>query len=125
MTPEQLRLTFHDNATSSPAVASLRAYLTTGVAAEDAFFKWRADPMTQMVTRALEELADNPPIDKGIDVAQQYGFTSGLQLAIKLMTQPKRVFPEVFQDPRQPAGELDRAYTVNADSAIDGMRDTP
>lgn len=120
MTPEQLRLAYHADTQTSPAVAALKAALMSGKSSEDAFYQWLAEPFTQAVTRALEELADNPPAT-GADVALQYGFTSGLQLAVKLMTQPKRVFPEVFQDAPQKDGGLDRAYTANADSVIDSM----
>lgn len=120
MTPEQLRLAYHADTQTSPAVAAFKAALMSGKASENAFYQWLAEPFTQAVTRVLEELADNPPVC-GEDVALQYGFTSGLQLAVKLMTQPKRVYPEVFQD--APSGDegLDRSYTANADSVIDNM----
>jgi hypothetical protein len=120
MTPEQLRLAYHADTQTSPAVAALKAALMSGKASEDAFYRWLAEPFTQAVTRALEELADNPPVS-GADVALQYGVTSGLQLAVKLMTQPKRVFPEVFQDAPQIDEGLDKSYTANADSVIDSM----
>lgn len=120
MTPEQLRLAYHADTQTSPAVAALKAALMSGKASEDAFYQWLAEPFTQAVTRALEEIADNPPV-VGADIALQYGFTSGLQFAIKLMTQPKRVFPEVFQDAVGKDGGLDRSYTANADSVIDSM----
>ena len=123
MTPEQLRVAYHADASANPAVAAFRAFLTSGKAAEDAYFAWLAAPITQLVTRAIEELADNPPLaaDSG-DVALQYGVTSGLQLAAKLMTQPRRLYPEVFHD-AQPAddGALEKAFTTNADAAIDNM----
>lgn len=119
-TPEQLRLAYHADTQTSPAVAAFKAALMTGKASEDAFYQWLAEPFTQAVTRALEELADNPPVTLD-NVALQYGFTSGLQLAVKLMTQPKRVFPEVFQDAPAKDEGLDRAYTANADSVIDNM----
>ena len=120
LTPEQIRLAYHADTQASPAVAEFRAALTTGRASEDAYYQWLSEPFTQMVSRALEELADNPPVS-GDDIALQYGFTSGVQLAVKLITQPKRVFPEIFQDVPDADKGLDRSYTVNADSVIDNM----
>ena len=67
MTPEQLRLAYHADTQTSPAVAALKAALMSGKASEDAFYQWLAEPFTQAVTRALEELADNPPV-AGADV---------------------------------------------------------
>lgn len=121
MTPEQLRLAYHADTQANPAVAELKATLMSGRATEDAFYAWLADPFTQKVARAIEELADNPPA-VGDDIALQYGLTTGLQLAAKIMTQPKRVFPEVFQDAKPAAdGGLDKSYTANADSVIDSI----
>lgn len=122
MTPEQFRVAYHSGASANPAVTEFRAFLTSGKAAEDQFYEWLVHPMTQLVVRALEELADNP-LDNlpQQDVLLQYGVTSGLQMAVKLMTQPKRLYPELFHDPVKTDGELDRAYTANADSAIDNM----
>ena len=120
MTPEQLRLAYHADTQTNPAVAEFKATLTSGKASEDAFYAWLSEPFTQKVVRVIEELADNPPV-AGDDVALQYGVTSGLQLAAKLITQPKRVFPEIFQDPQTLDATLDRSYTANADSVIDNM----
>lgn len=122
MTPEQLRVAYHSDAAGNPAVSEFRAFLTSGKAAEDAFYEWLALPMTQLVVHALEELADNPSDNlPQQDVLLQYGVTSGLQIAVKLMTQPKRLYPELFKDPVRKDDELDRAYTANADSVIDNM----
>lgn len=120
-TPEQMRLAYVADASTNPAVAAFRAFLTTGKAAEDAFYAWLAEPMTQLVVRAIEEMADNPPVVDKAAIETQYGVTSGLQIAAKLMTQPRRLFPEVLQDPKGQEPALDRAYTTNADSAIDNM----
>lgn len=121
MTPEQLRISYLSETASNSAVSEFRTFLTTGKSAEDTFYAWLALPMTQLIVRALEELADNPPVSQQQDIVAQYGVTSGLQLAAKLMTQPKRVFPEVFQDAREQGGPLDKAYTTNADAAIDSL----
>lgn len=122
MTPEQIRVAYHAEASVNPAVSAFREYLTSGKQAEDRFYEWLAHPVTQLVVRALEELADNPSDRLSQqDVLLQYGVTSGLQTAVKLMTQPKRLYPELFQDPVLKEGPLDKAYTVNADAAIDNM----
>lgn len=121
MTPEQLRVSYHSEASANPAVAEFRAFLTSGKAAEDAFYEWLALPMTQLAVRALEELADNPPVSSQQDALLQYGMTTGLQTAAKLLTQPKRLYPELFQDVVKKDTTLDKAYTINADSAIDNM----
>lgn len=122
MTPEQIRVAYHAEASVNPAVSAFRAFLTSGKQAEDSFYEWLAHPVTQLVVRALEELADNPSDRLSQqDVLLQYGVTSGLQTAVKLMTQPKRLYPELFQDPVPKEGPLDKAYTVNADAAIDNM----
>ena len=121
MTPEQVRVAYHSEASANPAVSEFRAFLTSGKSAEDSFYKWLSLPMTQLVIRVLEELADNPPVTQQQDVLMQYGLTSGLQLATKLMTQPKRLYPELFKDADKKDGSLDKAYTTNADAAIDNM----
>jgi len=121
MTPEQMRAAYHTDPRVSPAITAFRAFLTTGKAAEDAFYAWLGDPMTQRVLQVLEEFSDNPPVPSGSDIAVQYGVTTGLQMAIKVMAQPKRLFPEVFQDARTEAPADLGAYTVNADAAIDKM----
>lgn len=125
LTPEQVRVRSHADASAYPAIAELRALLTSGADGEAGFWSWLAEPYTQRMTRALEELADNPPLypaDARETLLVQYGITTGLQLAVKLLTNPKRVYPEVFRDPGTPAGdELLGSYTENADKVIDNM----
>lgn len=122
MTPEQLRAVYSSEASANPAVAEFRAFLTSGKRAEDDYYAWLSSPMTQRVVRALEEIADNPPVSSNQDALIQYGMTSGLQMAVKLITQPKRLYPEVFQDAKpKKDGPLDKAYTVTADDVIDKM----
>lgn len=124
LTPEQVRVRSHADASAYPALAELRALLKAGAAAEDAYWKWLGDPYTQRMTRALEELADNPPPYPGDTEASllvQYGITTGLQLAAKLLTNPRRVFPDVFRDPNSPKDEPLGSYAQNADQVIDNM----
>lgn len=124
LTPEQVRVQSHADASAYPATAELRALLSSGAAAEDDFWKWLALPYTQRMVRALEELADNPvPLscDTKETLLVQYGITTGLQLAVKLLSNPRRVFPEVFRDPATPPDAELGSYVDNADSVIDAM----
>lgn len=126
MTPEQQRLRYHADASPVSALTRLRAALTSGSDAERAFYEWLAAPMTQLMTQAVEELADNPPLartDTKETLLVQYGVTSGLQMAAKLLTNPRRIFPELFRDPGNvnPEGPLDGSYRENADTVIDNM----
>ena len=124
LTPEQVRVLSHADASAYPATAELRALLSSGAAAEADFWNWLSLPYTQRMVRALEELADNPaPLqtDTAETLLVQYGITTGLQLAAKLLSNPRRVFPEVFRDPAaQPDGDLG-SYVDNADKVIDDM----
>ena len=121
-TPEQVRLAAHADSACSPAIASYRRALVGGKAAEDDFFNWLSLPWTQRLVRALEEFADNPALcGDQTDVAVQYGFTSGLQTAVKLVSQPQRLFPEIFRDPAKADDEPLRSFTQNADAVIDNM----
>lgn len=124
LTPEQVRVRSHADASVYPATAELRALLSSGASAEAEFWSWLALPVTQRMVRALEELADNPaplPCDTKETLLVQYGITTGLQLAVKLLSNPRRVFPEVFRDPAsEPDGDLG-SYVDNADKVIDDM----
>lgn len=125
MTPEQVRVRSHADAASCPALAELRSTLTSGAEAERQFWGWLAQPYTQKMVRALEELADNPPVlpaDMNDTLLVQYGITTGLQLAIKLLSNPRRVFPEVFRDPQSGSGDVALgSYTENVDQVLDRM----
>ena len=125
LTPEQVRVRSHADTSAYPAIAELRALLTAGAESEAGFWAWLAEPFTQRMTRALEELADNPPpypADTKESLLVQYGITTGLQLAAKLLTNPRRVYPEVFRDPKSDVGDEPLgSYTENADRVIDSM----
>lgn len=125
LTPEQVRVRSHADAASFPALAELRATLTSGAEAERQYWDWLAHPYTQKMVRALEEMADNPPLlpaDARDTLLVQYGMTTGLQLAVKLLANPRRVFPDVFRDPRGPSDDVPLgSYTENADQVIDRM----
>lgn len=125
LTPEQVRIRSHADAASHPALAELRVTLMSGADAERQYWDWLALPYTQKMVRALEEMADNPPVfpaDSKDTLLVQYGITTGLQLAVKLMSNPRRVFPEVFRDPRSVPDDVPLgSYTENADQVIDRM----
>jgi hypothetical protein len=116
-TPEKARVRARSNASFNPAIAALRKTLSSGKDAEVGYREWRRNPYTRGFVRALAELADTPPpsFEEGADanhVLVQYGMTSGLSLALKLLTQPSRVFPEAF------SGDID--YDAYADGDIYG-----
>lgn len=124
LTPEQVRVRSHADASAYPALAELRVLLMSGASAEREYWEWLGSPYSQRMVRALEELADNPaplPTDTKETLLVQYGITTGLQLAVKLLSSPRRVFPDVFRDPAAPEAGLSESYVDNADRVIDTM----
>ena len=130
VTPETERVGARSDPRFNPAIASLRKALSSGKEAEDGFLKWRSEKFTRAFLDALAELADSPhpnlDVYLGSDQALvQYGMTAGLNLAYRLLTQPNRVFPEVFRgDAPGPVDYLlDQAYSDNdtPDSVIERM----
>lgn len=130
MTPEQDRINERSTVAGNPAIANLRSVLSSGKKdVEDGFLRWRRDGFTRLFTSALRELVDNPPYPSrgDVDVNQvlvQTGMTLGLSMALKLFTQPKRLFPEVFGGSTRPAeevSELTDAYIDTPDDIIDNM----
>jgi len=47
--------------------------------------------------------------------------TSGLQLALKLLTNPRRAFPELFRDPQTQSQEPLSSYVDTADQVLDRL----
>lgn len=125
LTPEQVRVRSHADASEYPAIAELRALLSSGAEVERTYWEWLSASWTQRMTRALEEFADNPAANVLTDardsVLVQYGITTGIQFALKLLSNPRRVFPGVFRDPQKNAEEALDSYAQNADQAIDNM----
>lgn len=129
MTPEQARVVNRSDATANPAVARLRTVLSSGKDAEEGFRNWRSDGYTRLFASALQELADSPPFTGKAesDINQiliQTGMTMGLSMALKLITQPKRLFPEIFGGSAPgpaSASDLTASYTDDLDSVIDYM----
>ena len=129
-TPEGERIGTRSDARYNPAISFLRKVLSSGKEAEDGFLKWRSERFTKAFLNALAELADSPhpslDVYKGTDHALiQFGMTTGLNLAYKLLSQPNRVFPEVFRgDSVGPVDYLlDQAYSDNdtPDAVIERM----
>lgn len=130
MTQEQVRVAERSLPANNPAIANLRSVLSSGKKdVEDGFIRWRRDGFTRMFTEALQEMADTAPATgrELSDVNQflfQAGMSAGLSMALKLITQPKRLFPEIFGG--SSAGdahvtELTSAYVDTPDDVIDNM----
>ena len=65
---------------------------------------WLRDPVTQRVLSLVKELAINPPSGVvSLDKLENYGLTSGLQLAARVMEDPTILFPQVFESSEQTA----------------------
>jgi len=61
---------------------------------------WLVDPVTVRVLGLIKELAVNPPSGLvGVDKIENYGLTSGLQLAARVMEDPTMLFPQVYDGP--------------------------
>ena len=129
-TPAKTRVDSRTDAVTCPAIARLRATLTSDKKVVNAFVKWRRNSFTRMFLAALSELADSPPlsVNEPTDtnsVLLQHGMTDGLNLAFRLLSQPQRVYPDIFADKDgKTAGgvdEFDVAYVDTPDSVIDDM----
>ena len=125
MNPIRDRVNERSDASANPAIAKLRKALSSGKDAEMGYLKWRRDPFTQAFLAAIAEFSDLNPVDFGSPDKSlvQYGMTCGIDLAYRLMTQPQRVFPEVFGGaaPALVDSVLDQAYTDTPDSVLDNM----
>lgn len=128
MTPEQERVALRIDPASNPGLSTLRAELSSGKESEDRYLEWRRHPYTRMFLRALVELADSPPpfaqeSGETNRILLQYGMTSGLNLAVKLLSQPHRVYPEIFTVKKGKAQDdgLDQSFTDTLDDVLDGM----
>lgn len=66
--------------------------------------EWLADPTTKRMIALVQELAVNPPTTHvGADKIENYGLTSGLQLAVQVLSDPTMLFPLVFAISEQTA----------------------
>lgn len=125
MNPIRDRVNERGDVVANPAIAKLREVLSSGKDAETGYLQWRKSPYTQAFLAAVAELSDLNPIDT--DSAEkslvQYGMTAGIDLVYRLMTQPRRLFPEAFggKGPMLVDPVLDQAYTDTPDSVLDQM----
>lgn len=93
------------------------------VAGQEAFGEWSKNPVTKLFRDALDSLADTcinqfPQSDR--DLATAYGCQSGLRLAARLVSDPTRVFPSIFDGEqalvnRPDSVEPEAGYTTPAD----------
>lgn len=86
------------------------------------FQAWRHDPTTELFVDAIKSLIDTcaagiPQDPTGVAVA--YGVTSGVNLAVRLLDDPTRVFPSMFEMPDSPrvSGPVVEKYTTPDGSA--------
>lgn len=128
-TPAQQRVAERMDADRFPAIATLRRTLTADKTVVESFLKWRGNSYTRMFLAALSELADTPPVtvespSDTNSVLLRCGMTDGLNLAFRLLSQPQRVYPDIFRgsDGKNAVPEdFDRAYVDTPDSVIDDM----
>ena len=81
------------------------------------FARWRADPVTKLVVRALQGLALRPPANLTVqDSLVQYGVTQGLSLALQLCLDPSLLWPRMFSADGMsppPVPEMDFGTTID------------
>lgn len=65
---------------------------------------WLDSPVTKLVVELVKELAMNPPTAYAGSVVENYGLTTGLQLASAVIEDPTILFPGLFEEaPQQTA----------------------
>lgn len=88
------------------------------------FKEWSELPVTRLVRGALQSLVLSGPTSvASSDAAVQYGVTSGLTLALQLLTDPSIVYPELFTGVVKPEARapLEPTYSTSAHDALDSM----
>lgn len=110
-----------DGYIAQSGVASFRRRLVDPASAEE-FHAWAENPLTVLLRSALQDLVVNGPLGMAnppTDVAVQYGFTSGLSLALQLITDPSIVFPEVFRGRAASAKPMpDQTFDTDPEDAL-------
>lgn len=80
----------------------------------DDLMRWINDPVTLRVVGLIQWLAANPPSGiVSVDKIENYGLTSGLQLAAQVMSDPTVLFPQAFISD-QGTAPLETVYTHKA-----------
>lgn len=97
-------------------------------AGQKAFRDWSAEPVTRLFLDALKALSETsvsmfPDTDRGMAVA--YGCQSGISMAARLLEDPTRVFPSVFDGVnnllnRKPANTVGQNYSTSPDGTSGG-----
>lgn len=92
-------------------------------AGKKAYKEWSQDSVTRLFVGAITALAETciheyPDNDRGLALA--HGCMSGLAMAARLMDDPTRVFPSIFDGAdklmgRKPAENLDTEYVAGPD----------
>ena len=76
------------------------------------FLRWASDETTRAMRAVLRDLAVNVPAPlASADVHVQYGVTSGIQLALRILEDPTILFSQLFQPEAGEPPEAD--YTTN------------
>lgn len=79
------------------------------------FMDWLRQDTTAAMLECLRDLSSNiPPPISSADVHVQYGVTSGLQLAVKILEDPTILFSQLFQPAAAVPPEAD--YSTSPDS---------
>lgn len=92
---------------------------------EKSYRRWREDPMTALFLGAIRDLADSgilPNVDP-TTVAVEYGYSCGVHLAGRLIDDPTRVFPAVFDGDKaasaqSPSAVPDESYSTSPDPVV-------
>lgn len=78
-------------------------------AGREAFEEWSKSEVTRMVLDALKSVAETYPLQNAADsngIAMAYGCQSGIGLAVRLVEDPTRVFPSIFDGTRSLAARM-------------------
>lgn len=87
-----------------------------------AFEDWSKHEVTKVFLDALKSLAETYPLRDGRDVAMAYGCQCGIGLAARLLEDPTRVFPSIFDGTASLAermtqvASVEPSYTISPES---------
>lgn len=92
--------------------------------------EWAASPMTRVFLGALKSMAETVPLANASDhagLAKAFGCMTGLNLVVRLIEDPTRVFPGIYEGAaalmsRQVRSDLDETYEAPADGEDDSKK---